>query len=288
MNKFKLSIIQNKIIRDKKQNLSRALSLLNTACDIYNPDILVLPEMFTYHIERDGNPYTYAEYENKSETLDQLRTFVIKRNVHLIGGSIPIKIENSKKVYNSTYCLDNKGEIKANYQKQHLFDVDIPNKVKFTESDTVIEGDKSKFLTVFETPFAKFGIGICYDIRFGEQVHLLKSIHNIDCMVYPSAFSFQTGQMHWDLLRRARALDNNVFVVMASPSRNYHDLSYFQVWGYSSIVNPFGEVINSAGYEEGIINSEIDLDLVKSISEQIPCWKHKKKNLYEVVYKNKL
>ena len=107
----------------------------------------------------------------------------------------------------------------------------------------------------------------------------------MQCLVYPSAFNTVTGPMHWELLQRSRALDNNCFLAMCSPARNYDDLSYFQVYGFSTIVDPFGFIINKTGYDESIVSTTIDLQLIDDITEQIPTFKQKRKDLYELVKK---
>lgn len=282
--KFVMSLIQNKVLKDKDFNLKRAEELMTVAVEKFKPDIIALPEFFnTPLFTTGGNPYEYAEFKEDSRTLNMLREFTKKHKVYLIGGSIPIKDDNaSKKVYNTSFSFNSNGEIKAVYRKMHLFDIDIPGKIYYKESDKVIPGNSQDLLTVFETPFAKFGIGICYDVRFYEHAHLLKSEKNVDCIVYPSAFSLPTGTMHWDILRKSRALDNNVFIAMVSPARNYEDTNYFQVYGHSSFTDPYANVFNTAGFEETIITSEIDLQIKANIEAQIPTWKHKRSDLYTI------
>lgn len=282
--KFIMSLVQNKVIKDKDWNLKRAEELMTVAVEKFKPNVIALPEFFnTPLFTSGGNPYDYAEFKEDSLTIKMLSDFARKHKIYLIGGSIPIKVDDpSKKVFNTSFSFDINGDIKATYRKMHLFDIDIPGKIYYKESDKVIPGNREDLLTVFETPFAKFGIGICYDLRFYEHAHLLKSEKNVDCIVYPSAFSLPTGTMHWDILRKSRALDNNVFIAMVSPSRNTEDLNYFQVYGHSSFVDPYGTVINTAGYEETIVTSEIDLQVKSNIEAQIPTWKHKRSDLYTV------
>lgn len=284
LNKFVLSIIQNKIYEDKSKTLDNIKQLILKTIKDENPNIIVLPEFFNTPLGPKVDPLPYAEHEESSETIKFLSNMAKDNNIYIIGGSIPVfDKENSKKIYNACYSFDNKGDIKAIYKKMHLFDIDIPGKVKYTESSKVTAGGKNNLLTVFETPFAKFGIGICYDIRFYEHIHLLKDKFDIDCMVYPSAFSKPTGIMHWDLLRRSRALDNNVYVIMASPARNENEDSY-QIYGYSSVVDPYGKDLeNKAEEKECIITNEIDLSKIEDISIQIPTWKNKRRDLYEVI-----
>jgi omega-amidase len=282
--KFSIALCQMKVINDKKANLSKAKKMIEASIQKYKPNIVILPEYFNCPV---GLGYTqkYAEEEKNSETLDFLSKIAKENKIYLVGGSIPIKDSASSsddKYYNTSYCFDKNGEIKARHRKVHLFDIDIPNKITYQESATLSAGTN---FTVFETEHAKIGIGICYDIRFGEYAQILKKYYNIDMLVYPAAFNTVTGPMHWELLHRSRALDNNVFLAICSPSRNYDDPKSYQSYGFSSIVDPFAKILATTGYEEDIVYSEIDLSLNKDIQEQIPTWKQKRNDMYELIKK---
>lgn len=285
--KFVLNVIQNKVYWDKETTLKKIKDQMLYAVKNYKPKILILPENFNNPLLGQNLPSSeYPEYRKDSKTIQMLSNFAKENDVYIIGGSIPIKDENdSSKISNTSFSFDNKGEIKAVYRKIHLFDCVIPNKVNVVESSVITPGGKEDLLTTFDTPFCKFGIGICYDIRFYEHAHLLKAKKNIDCLVYPSAFSVPTGELHWDLLRRIRALDNNVHLVMASSARNVEDKSIFQIYGHSSVVTPYGQVVKELNIEEGILSWEIDLSLNDDISRNIPTWKHKRSDLYEITQK---
>ena len=281
--KFSVCIVQNLVTPDKDKNLNRVLEMIDSSVKLYSPDLIVLAEYFNCPLEKNY-ALDFAEDENDSSTLRALGESAKKNNVYLIAGTIPTKT-NTPKISNTCFCFDNKGEIKAKYRKVHLFDVDIPGKIKFCESEKTIPGDAEDFITTFETPFATFGIGICYDIRFSEQCQLLKKLKNIDCMVYLSAFSIPTGTLHWDLLSRARAVDNNVHVIMSSQSRNYNNPDAHQIFGGSRVVDPFGNVLNTLCYEEGVLYSIVDLQLNKNVADQIPTWKNRKNEIYDVILK---
>ena len=156
--KFILSLIQNKVINNKTDNLNRIKDLVEKSISIYNSQVIVLPEFCTTPTK--GYVEKFAEEESNSETLQFFSKLSKDNNIYLIGGSIPI-LDNNK-YYNSCYCFNNKGEIQARYRKNHLFDIDIPGKMTNFESDTIAPGND---FTVFDTPYCKFGIGICYDIR---------------------------------------------------------------------------------------------------------------------------
>ncbi len=279
MNKFKIALCQMKVINDKQANLIKARQIIEKACDKIKPEIVILPEYFNCPV---GLGYTekYAEEESSSQSLALLSELAKKNKINIIGGSLPIKEGN--KFYNTSYCFDRSGTIKARHRKNHLFDIDIPGKITYQESATLSAGTN---YTVFNSDVAKIGIGICYDIRFGEYAHILKKKYGVEMLVYPAAFNTVTGPMHWELLHRSRALDNNVFLAICSPARNVENPNVYQCYGYSSVDNPFGKIIASTEIEEDIVEAEIEKGQIKEISEQIPTWKQKRQDMYEVICK---
>ena len=136
--------------------------------------------------------------------------------------------------------------------------------------------------TIADTEFGKVGIGICYDIRFPEYARILAK-NEADILIYPGAFNMTTGPAHWELLFRMRALDNQVFCVGVAPALN-KDASYHS-YGHSIITNPWGDIIAQGDEKESLIISEIDLDEIKKIRDELPLLKNKRDNLYEVIEK---
>jgi omega-amidase len=279
MSIFKISLVQMKVTIDKLTNLKNAKEMIHLAASKNKPNIVVLPEYFNCPLIPDATP-KFAEEESSSQTLQTLSTLAKDYKINLIGGSIPMK--DGDKYYNTSYSFDTKGIMKARHRKLHLFDIDIPGKMTYMESSTLSAGSQ---FTVFETDVCKIGIGICYDVRFPEYAHILKKQYNVDMLVYPAAFNTVTGPMHWDLLQRARALDNNVFVAMCSPARSDDPRIPYKIYGHSSITDPFGDIMLQTGVDEAVISSDIDLTIIKDISEQIPTWKQKRNDLYEVIKK---
>jgi omega-amidase len=149
-----------------------------------------------------------AEFiENPSEapTFLMLQEMAKKNNIYLIGGSIPEKTSDGK-YYNTSLVFDRKGELIAKHRKVHLFDIDIKDKITYKESEFLVAGNQ---VTTFDTEFCKFGLGICYDMRFPELA-LLMAKQGAKVLVYAGCFNQTTGPLHWELLLRSRALDNQV------------------------------------------------------------------------------
>lgn len=281
--KFKLALCQFRVIDDKLANLKAAESFITRASES-NPDIIVLPEYFNCPV---GMNFTekHAELESNSESLLLISNLAKTLKKYIVAGSIPIKDESSDKFFNTSYVFDRNGSQIARHRKVHLFDIDIPGKMTYQESKTLSPGSE---FTYFDTEFCRIGLGICYDVRFPEYAQILKKNYNIDMIIYPAAFNTTTGPMHWELLMRSRALDNNVHIAMCSPARNGENPNNYQCYGYSSIYDPFAKLIATTGFEEDIIFGEIDLQKNRDIEQQIPTWKQKRGDMYEIVEKSKI
>lgn len=160
----------------------------------------------------------------------------------------------------------------------HLFDINIPNKIKFKESETISPGNSFCALKINDK--FKIGIGICYDLRFPEFSSVLSGELGCNMLIFPSAFNVVTGPMHWHLLQRGRAVDNQCFVLTSSPA---HDRgASYQAYGHSMIVAPTGEIVAEAGEDEEIIYANLDLEAVLSVREAIPNSQQKRTKLYSL------
>ncbi|MCC7553600.1 MAG: carbon-nitrogen hydrolase family protein [Methanobacteriaceae archaeon] len=277
MTKLKLALCQIKVTDDKDKNISKAIEMIKKSAD-NNADIAILPEMFNCPFE---NPkfIEYSEEINNSKTLNAISKIAKEKKIFVLAGSIPEKIADCEKVYNSSFLFDDNGEIIANHKKMHLFEIDIPGKVHSKESDVISPGDK---FTIVETKFGKLGIGICYDIRYPELSRIM-ALKGAKILFYPGAFNFTTGPAHWELLFRSRAIDNQVFTVGVAPAVD-ESLSY-QSYGHSLLVNPWGEVLIEADENEQLIFQEIDLKEVDKIRKEMPLLKNRRTELYDINFK---
>ncbi|XP_038657669.1 omega-amidase NIT2-like isoform X2 [Scyliorhinus canicula] len=244
--KFRLALIQLEVSALKASNLSKVRTLVKEAA-LKGAKVVALPECF-------NSPYGtnyFPEYAEKipGESTQVLSEVAKEHGIHLIGGSIPE--EDGGKLYNACTVFAPNGSMLMKYRKIHLFDIDVPGKICFRESEAFSPGST---MCTFDT--------------------------RCQLLVYPGKFGMTTGPAHWELLQRARALDNQVYIAAVSPARNEND-SYV-AWGHSSIVNPWGEVVAKAGSEETIVYADIDLKYLSDIRQQIPVLQQKRQDLYSV------
>lgn len=275
MTSIKLALCQMNVIDDKDENLKTASSMIARSVD-ENADFIVLPEMFNCPYSNDKF-IEYQEAENDSQTLDLISELARKNHVYILAGSIPEK--EDEKLFNTSYLFNREGKIIAKHRKMHLFDIDVKDKITFKESNVLTPGDD---FTIADMEFGKIGIGICYDVRFPELARVMVE-NGALALFYPGAFNMTTGPAHWELLFRSRALDNQVFCIGVAPALNKN--ANYHSYGHSIIANPWGEVIAQAGQKEELIISEINLDEIKKIREELPLLKNKREDLYEVIRK---
>lgn len=206
-----------------------------------------------------------------------LSTLSKQQSIYLIGGSIPEIDKISGNIYNTSIVFDPQGQIIAKHRKVHLFDINVPGKINFRESDTLTAGSK---VTTFETPWCTMGLGICYDMRFPEYAACLID-RGSQVIVYPGAFNTVTGPLHWEVIQRGRAVDTQCFIASVSPARN-PEASY-QAWGHSTVTSPWGEVLATTGHDEDVLVVDIDLTQVKAVRTSIPVLNQKRTDVYSVI-----
>jgi omega-amidase len=188
------------------------------------------------------------------------------------GGRLP-------RIFNTCVAFGPDGELLARHRKMHLFDIDIPGRIAFRESDTLSAGDR---LALFDTPYGRVGLGVCYDMRFPHLAALLRAA-GAKLLFYPGAFNTTTGPPHYELLQRARALDNQCFVCTVSPARNPD--SKYQAWGHSSAISPYGEVLATTDERPGIVYAELRLAHVEEVRAQIPVGVQARTDLYSLEWR---
>lgn len=269
---FRISICQNKVTDNKQKNIDKAIKLLEES-KFGGADMAILPEMFNcpYENSRFGE---FSEEVGSGETLKAISDAAKSNSIYVIAGSIPERLDG--RLYNSSFVFDRNGSIIGNHKKMHLFDIDVEGKIRFMESDTLTPGSK---ITVVDTEFCKVGLAICYDIRFPE-LHRLMALQGAKLIVIPGAFNMVTGPAHWEILMRARALDNQVYLAAASPARD--EAANYIAYGNSMVVEPWGDVISRAGTDEEVIFADIDLSRVDKVRDELPLLKHRRTDIYNL------
>jgi len=271
MNKFRLALIQLAVTANKSENLRRATQFIAEAAS-KGAHVVALPECCNCPY---GNDFfgQYAE-EIPGESTDIFSKAASDNKIHLIAGSIPERKDG--KLYNTCTIYAPDGSMVATHRKVHLFDIDVPGKITFQESKTLSPGNT---FTTFNTPFCKIGVGICYDMRFAEMAQIYAKQ---DCrlLIYPGAFNMTTGPAHWELLSRARAVDNQLYVSTVSPARDTG--AQYIAWGHSTIVNPWGEIVSTCDEKETVIYGDIDLSRLDEVRTMIPLTNQRRQDLYKV------
>ncbi|KAG0333464.1 hypothetical protein BG004_000835 [Podila humilis] len=195
----KLALVQLTVTADKAVNLANARTHVLEAAS-KGANLIVLPECFNSPYGTNFFP-EYAESIKDGPSVKALSAMAKDAKAYLIGGSIPERDPVDNKVYNTCTIYDPSGQHIATHRKVHLFDIDVPGRIRFQESETLSAGNQ---LTHFDTEYGKIGVGICYDIRFPELA-MIAARKGCFAMIYPGAFNMITGPMHWELLQRARA-----------------------------------------------------------------------------------
>lgn len=268
---LKIGVCQMNVVDDKTANINKAVEMIGKAAE-NGSELVVLPEMF--NCPYDTSKFqSYSEESDSSESLKAVSSTAKEYGVYLVAGSIPEKYDG--KICNSSFIFKD-GLVLDVHRKLHLFDVDIPGKIFFKESEIVKAGNK---ITVVDTPVVKMGVAICYDMRFPELFRIM-TLEGSEIVVVPGAFNTTTGPAHWETTIRARAIDNQIYMVAASPARN-EDLSY-TAYGHSMVVDPWGKIIAEAGEGEEIIYADIKLSILQEVRDSLPLLKNRRRDIYNL------
>ncbi len=251
--------------------------------------MIVLPECF-------NSPYgcqyfpKYAETllpsppsKDSSPTFHALSDLAKEAKAYLLGGSVPEYETSSDKYFNTSLMFNPSGELIATHRKVHLFDIDIPGKITFKESEILSPGNK---VTLVDLPeYGKIGLAICYDIRFPELA-MIAARKKCFLLLYPGAFNLTTGALHWSLQARARAMDNQLYVGLCSPARDME--ASYNAWGHSMVVDPNAAVMTEAGESEEVVYADLDENKIEEIRKGIPLSGQRRFDVYPDVSEGKI
>jgi len=269
-NKIKMAAIQMASGPNVGANLIEARRLVNQAVHA-GANLVVLPENFAIMGMKESDKVAIREPDGKGPIQDFLAEQAYKNNVWLVGGTVPLAANAPNKVRAACLVYDNRGKRVARYDKTHLFDVRIVDTgEQYVESETIEAGEN---VVVVDTPFAKLGIAVCYDLRFPELFRNMLE-HQVEVIVLPSAFTAITGSAHWEILVRARAIENLCYVVAADQG-GYH-VNGRESYGDSMIVDPWGRVLDRLSSGSGFVMGEIDLHYLHNTRRNFPVLDHRK------------
>ncbi|MFN8674231.1 MAG: carbon-nitrogen hydrolase family protein [Candidatus Sericytochromatia bacterium] len=261
------SAIQITSTDDLENNLYKTFKYIDDAIKM-NAKVISLPEVFPYIGNLEDKFY---QQSLNSELVSKLKTICKENKVFIVSGSFHEKISTSNKSYNTSLLISDQGEIVNEYRKIHLFDAVFETE-SYKESDNFEAGSLEQ-IKVTKTPYGNIGLSICYDLRFPEFYRIL-SKNGADIIFVPAAFTMRTGKEHWEVLLRARAIENQVYIV-APNQFGFHDKKR-ESYGNSMIIDPWGKVIARASDTEGVIFANIDLDYLNKVRKNLPCLEHRK------------
>jgi len=281
----KVGLIQLASGADKAKNLAHAREKVLEASKS-GADIIVLPECFNSPYGTQFFP-SYAEKllpsppsKEMSPSFHALSDMAKEAKAYLIGGSIPEADPESSKYYNTCLIFGPDGKLLATHRKVHLFDIDIPGKIRFKESEVLSPGND---VTIVDFPeFGKVGIAICYDIRFPELA-MVAARKGCFALFYPGAFNLTTGALHWKLQGQARAMDNQIYVGLCSPARDMG--ATYNAWGHSMVVDPMAQVMDELAEGEDILYAELNGEKIEETRKNIPITTQRRFDVYPDVSK---
>jgi deaminated glutathione amidase len=266
MTKLTIACVQTNSKPDPADNISEVGAMIREA-KARGADLITTPEVVGMLSANRDDALARAQPEETHEVLAAFRDLAAELGTWLLIGSISIKLSDDK-LSNRSYLVGPDGEITARYSKIHMFDVQVGDGTSYRESRTYQPGAEA---VLAETPWGTMGLTICYDIRFP---YLFRDLAQAGARLIfsPAAFTRVTGEAHWHVLQRARAIENGCFIV--SPAQTGTHAGGRQTYGHSVIVAPWGEVLSDGGTEPGVYLSEIDLAAVDMARGKVPSLTH--------------
>ena len=264
-NAFKVAAIQMASGPNITGNLNEARRLIAKAAE-QGARLVVLPEFFAIMGMAEQDKIAIREQPGQGPIQSFLSETARRHGIWLVGGSIPLVASAPGKVLNSCLVFDEQGEQVARYDKIHLFSLELGNE-RYDEAKTIEPGNQ---VVVVDSPFGRIGLAVCYDLRFPE---LFRAMKEVDIIVLPAAFTETTGKMHWEVLVRARAVENLAYVIAAAQG-GYH-VNGRETHGNSMIVGPWGSVLDRLPRGSGVVLAEVNSSYQASLRASLPALTHR-------------
>jgi len=267
---LRVGAVQMRSTEDLAANLATCRTLTAQAA-AEGARLVVLPECFSFLGRGEGDKLAIAEtMDGSGPIMSTLRELATQHGVWIVGGGTPERIaDDPKRTYNTAVVVDPAGTVTARYRKIHLFEVDIPGGACMRESDATAPGNE---LVVAEIAGIKVGLSICYDLRFPELYRALVKQHGAQILLVPAAFTAHTGAAHWHLLLRARAVEDQAWVVAAAQWGRHNEKR--ESYGHTLISDPWGTVVAERAEGDGVIVATLDGATVDKRRMQLPALRH--------------
>jgi deaminated glutathione amidase len=263
---FKVGLVQMRSGIDPRANLATALAAIEEAAGAGAAYVLT-PEMTNIMEAKRERLFAAIADEEADPTLAALREAARKHSIYIHIGSLAVKASPDKAA-NRSFLIDRRGDVVARYDKIHMFDVDLANGESYRESRNYRAGDLA---VVTDLPWGRLGVTVCYDLRFPALYRALAEA-GASFLSIPSAFTKQTGEAHWHVLMRARAIENGCFVFAAAQGGKHENGR--ETFGHSLVVDPWGQILAEGGTEPGVILADIDPAQVAAARSRMPSLLH--------------
>ena len=266
---LKIASIQMVSTPDVQENLSIASRLI-AAATTEGAQLAVLPEYFCLMGLKDTDKVRARESIGNGPIQEQLSDIAKQNNIYLVAGTIPLEAKDPNKVLNTTLVFNPAGEQISRYDKIHLFGFQTATE-RYQESETIEAGNAPGLLKISSGGNDwTFGLSICYDLRFPE---LYRALGQVDCHIIPAAFTYTTGKDHWEILLRARAIENQCYV-LASAQGGIHQ-NQRRTWGNSMLIDPWGSILANLPEGEGFISGVLCKDKLNEVRSKLPALTHR-------------
>lgn len=262
---MKVTLIQSNSRDNKAANLAQAEQLMRDAIEDGKPDLVALPELFSYLGGTVDGARASAEAFPGGQAYELLRSLAIEYKVHVHGGSI--NESDGVNLFNTTVVFDPDGRQIARYRKIHMFDIVTPDGTVYHESATYTPGAE---IVSYQVGDVHIGCTICYDVRFGE-LFIALARRGVDAIIVPAAFTMLTGKDHWEVLLRARAIETQSYVIAPGQTGPYVEDGIDRLnYGNSLVADPWGTVVARAQEGIGWVNARLDLEYLRKVRADLP------------------
>ncbi|PFH27103.1 MULTISPECIES: carbon-nitrogen hydrolase family protein [Burkholderia] len=250
---------------DVASNLAEARRLIAEAAG-EGAQLVLLPEYFCFMGHRDTDKLALAEPYRDGPIQRFLAEAAQQHGLWVIGGTLPLKAPEPDRVLNTTLVFDPSGHEAARYDKIHLFNFE-KGAESFDEARTIRAGNT---VVAFDAPFGRVGLSVCYDLRFPE---LYRRMGDCALIVVPSAFTYTTGRAHWEMLLRARAVENQCYVLAAAQGGKHENGR--RTWGHSMLIDPWGEIVAVRDEGASVVTGVVDPQRIADVRQSLPAWRHR-------------